>query len=1714
MKSSDIELRVVDLRAGSCVDAIGIGNPNPLLSWRVETAAQGWLQQRYQLRCVSSDGSTANREVVSGESAFVDWPFRALASRDRVQVSVRVSGEDGSASAWSAPLDIEAGLLTTQDWSAGFITPDWDEDRSVSQPSPMLRREFTVDTGLTRARLYITACGCYEAAINGQRVGDDVLAPGWTSYDHRLRVQTHDVTALLNEGGNAIGAMLGDGWYAGRLGFGKGKRNQWGDRLALLAQLELHYADGRVERVTTDDAWRASTGGLLFSEIYDGETYDARLEPTGWQLHGFDDSHWVRVRGHERSLDTLVAPEGPPMRCIDTVAPVEVLTSPSGKTILDFGQNLVGWLRIRVSGPRGREVVLRFVEVLQDGEICTAPLRTAKSTDRYILAGQGIETWEPRFTFHGFRYVEVTGWPGELAASDVEAVVIHSDMERTGWFECSDPLVSRLHENVVWSMRGNFLDVPTDCPQRDERMGWTGDIQVFTPTAAYLYDCHGMLGSWLRCLAAEQQATGVVPYVVPDCMGGVSSPPTAAWGDVAVMTPWVLYERSGNRTALARQYPSMKAWVDMVGGIAGETGLWNKGFQFGDWLDPYAPADKPAAGKTHPYLLATAHLVRSARCVAKAATALGRDEEARHFHALADRVLQAFRNQYITPDGLMLGDSVTSYAMALVFDLLEGAQREGAARRLQELVSESAFRIATGFVGTPLVCDALVLAGAPDMAYKLLLQKKSPSWLYAVTQGATTIWERWDGLLPDGRINPSGMTSFNHYAFGAVADWLHRSVGGLSAVEPGYRRLRIAPIPGGDLNHARTSHRTPYGLASVHWRVEGDALHVEAVVPPNTRAEVQLPGQGPMEVGSGAHSWSVPFACSQERSRKRLTVYSTVSELMQDDEAWAAVRAAMIRAMPELAEFIDHDTGGQQHGGNTPLIEQLSLIPGNTVTEAVAQALDQLFDARESGATVAAQASAAADNDQAPLTGHAATVAQLTLEEKASLVCGASAWTTHAVERLGIRSLRVSDGPHGLRRQPVGGDHLGIYASEPATCFPTGSALASSWNTELLEQVGAALGREARAAGVQVLLGPGINIKRSPLCGRNFEYFSEDPLLSGHLGAAWVRGLQSLGVGASLKHFAVNNQETDRMRIDAQVDERSLREIYLSAFEHVVREEQPWTVMGAYNKVNGQHACANPWLLTTVLRQEWGFEGLVVSDWGAVTDQAASLDAGTDLDMPARGQAGPAAVVQAVKAGTLKESAVNRAVTKLLELAERARPAMDPSGQINVDVHHALARRAAAESAVLLKNEQGLLPLDPKARLRVAVIGEFARTPRYQGEGSSKVNPTRVDNALDALCAAAGPKLAVEFAPGFSLEGGDGDAELREDALALAARCDVILLFLGLPDKEESEGFDRTHIQLPAAQRDLLAALAKVQPAIAVLLSNGAVVQTSDWDVQARAVMELWLGGQAGGAAVADLVFGRVNPSGRLAETIPVQLEDTPSFLNFPGHGGVVGYGEGLYVGYRGFDKRRQAVAYPFGHGLSYTSFDYSDLHLTVQGSGQQASIEVRAAIRNAGRRAGQEVVQLYVRDPKAALDRPVRELKAFAKVDLQPGESREVVFTVGPRDLSYYSVELRRWVLEGGEFEIALGASSRDLRLTACVQIEAALPAAAISAESSILEWLNHAKGGPVLRELMAQSPQQADMESVLRMIEGMPMNRLIALSQGALTSDMVDQMVAAANA
>ncbi len=751
-------------------------------------------------------------------------------------------------------------------------------------------------------------------------------------------------------------------------------------------------------------------------------------------------------------------------------------------------------------------------------------------------------------------------------------------------------------------------------------------------------------------------------------------------------------------------------------------------------------------------------------------------------------------------------------------------------------------------------------------------------------------------------------------------------------------------------------------------------------------------------------------------------------------------------------------------------------------------------------------------------------VTELTLEEKASLTSGASFWYTKPVERVGVPAIMVTDGPHGLRKQREGGDHLGLGDSVPATCFPPAVGLGSSWDVELIHRVGEALGTETSIENVGVLLGPGINIKRSPLCGRNFEYLSEDPIVSGVLGAAIVQGIQSKGVGTSLKHFAANNQENDRMRSSSDIDPRPLREIYLRGFQRVVEDAQPWTVMCSYNRINGVYASEDPWLLTQVLRDEWGFEGLVVSDWGAVNERVPGLAAGMDLEMPSSGGVTDAQIVAAVKDGSLDEAVLDVAAGRVLDLVRKTTDGAGAAqGPLDVDAHHALAREAAGSSIVLLKNEGGLLPLAEDAKL--AVIGEFAAKPRYQGAGSSLINPTRLDVALDEIRALAAGDVA--YAQGFSnaLEvAADEAAALREEAVAAASAADVAVVFLGLPARLESEGYDREDIDLPAAQLELLEAVLAVNANTVVVLSNGGVVALPFAD-RVPAILEGWLLGQAGGGATADVLFGAVNPSAKLTETIPLRLEDTPAYLAFPGEFSHVRYGEGLFVGYRWYDARRMDVAFPFGHGLSYTTFAYGDAAAAVNAAGD---VEVTVAVTNTGEVSGREVVQAYTSLAGSSVQRAPRELKAFASVALEPGETREVVLTVRRKDLAYWDIRADRWIVEGGEYAIDVAASSRDIRSSVTVTIDGDAVRVPLSRSSSMGEVFAHPVAGPIVQAAMAQMmggmgeatasvmPEGVDMS---KMMDSFPIGRIgmmAALSgDGAgVSPEMIDGLIAMANA
>ncbi|MGW7687078.1 family 78 glycoside hydrolase catalytic domain [Kribbella sp. NPDC054772] len=870
-------LRFEHLLASPESGVLGIGTASPRISWQVPAADAGYAQTAYEVEITT--GSTQVFTVQSPEQLLVPWPAEPLTSREVAQVRVRVRGNDDW-SAWSEPVTVEAGLLSTDDWSAQFVSP---RDNPHGSPAPLVAGVAELPDGIVKARLYATAHGIYLPELNGQRVGTEELAPGWTAYQYRLRYQIYDVTALVHSGENTLEFLLGNAWFRGRIGF-RDQKELYGDRLAVLAQLEVTTEDGQLHTFGSDGSWTSRESNVLADDLYDGQTTDLRKqlgEPTPVDVLDAD-------------LGLLVAPDGPPVRVTDVLPALEITTSPSGKTLIDFGQNLVGRIRLTVRGQAaGDEIVVRHAEVLEHGELGVRPLRTAKATDTYYLAGADEVVLDSPLTFHGFRYAEVTG-VSDLRKVDLEAVVIGSDLQRTGWFESSNDLLNRFHENVVWGMRGNFVDVPTDCPQRDERLGWTGDIQVFSPSANFLFDAAGFLTNWLADLAAEQQKDGSVPFVVPDVLRN-ESPATAAWGDAATIVPWVIYERTGDAGLLARQLPSMRAWVDKMADLAGADLLWSGGFQFGDWLDPTAPPENAAAAKADPDVVATAHLARSAEVFAKAAAVVGQDDLAREYADLAARVRQAFAAEYATDGGRVLSDAPTTYALALQWALLPSeTQRKRAGERLADLVRTASFRISTGFVGTPLMADALADTGHPDLAYRLLLQTGCPSWLYSVTMGATTVWERYDSMLPDGTINPGEMTSFNHYALGAVADWMHRRVAGLAAAEPAYRMIDVRPLVTGHLTSASAKHLTPYGEAAVAWTRSDGQVTLTVTVPVGSRAKVDVPGQdGIVEVGHGTHEWTAadPYGTPAE-----LPADASIRALIDHEPTWTALVAAATEA--------------------------------------------------------------------------------------------------------------------------------------------------------------------------------------------------------------------------------------------------------------------------------------------------------------------------------------------------------------------------------------------------------------------------------------------------------------------------------------------------------------------------------------------------------------------------------------------------------------------------------------------------------------------------------------------------------------------------------------------------------------------------------------------------------------------------------------------------
>jgi alpha-L-rhamnosidase len=861
VKEARAPLRVVNLRTDSDENPVGIGSRAPRLSWQLRSDRRAVVQRAYQIIVALSEQELAGSSrvwdsgrVISDQSIEHSYGGPPLRSGERYFWRVRVWDGQGVASEWSAPAYWETGLLSADDWRASWIAPPLQKDSApkdalVERPAPLLRRTFQLKRGIRSARVYVTSHGLYELHLNGQRVGDQLLTPGWTSYDKRLQYQTYDVTPMLAAGENAIGVMLGDGWYMGPIGLQKyANANTAGGnrrRLALLLQLHVTYLDGSEETLVTDGGWKTATGPILASGIYAGEIYDARRERTGWSKPGYDDHDWSSVDVVAGAKDTLVAP-GPPVTRHEELRPIRIFKTPAGDTVADMGQNMVGWVRLKVRGKAGTTVTLRHAEVLdRDGNFYTANLRTARQEIRYTLKGGGVETYEPHFTYQGFRYVQIAGYPGQLTTGDIRGIVVHADLPVTGEFTTSSPLVNQLQHNILWGQKGNFVDVPTDCPQRDERMGWTGDAQAFSPTAAFNMDVDGFFTKWLADLAADQDPNGRVSWVVPDVVHlieGQQAGGTAGWGDAATVIPWNLYLAYADTHILRVQYDSMTRWVEYERARAGDELIWHGDFQFGDWLDFFSTAKHTNFGSTSPDLIATAYFAHSVDIVQRTARVLGKAADAARYAALLEKIKEAFNRKFVTIDGHVGESTQTAYVLALDFDLLPESLRKPAAERLAQDVRQQG-HLTTGFLGTPHLLATLSRYGYLTEAYLLLNRTEFPSWLYPVQHGATTIWERWDGVKPDGTLQDEAMNSFNHYAYGAVGEWMYGVMAGINIDpdEPGYKHVLIKLQPGGGFSFVSASHESPYGRVASAWVLRAGALQLNLDIAANTHATVELP---------------------------------------------------------------------------------------------------------------------------------------------------------------------------------------------------------------------------------------------------------------------------------------------------------------------------------------------------------------------------------------------------------------------------------------------------------------------------------------------------------------------------------------------------------------------------------------------------------------------------------------------------------------------------------------------------------------------------------------------------------------------------------------------------------------------------------------------------------------------------------------------------------
>lgn len=877
-------LKVEQLRVEYKTNPVGIDVILPRFSWKLVSSTRNTMQKSYQIQVAKDEKFSkksvvwSSNEVASDASHLIDYQGSNLQPRQRYFWKVKVSDNFGNA-AESAVNFFEMGLLSANDWQAKWIEPEKSGfDVKKQQPAPLIRKEFvTKPKGkIASARLYVTSRGLNEIYINGQRVGKDVLSPGWTAYQARIQYFTYNVTHLVQAGNNAIGAMLGDGWYRGYLVW-ETNRNVWGEKLALLSQLVIKYEDGSEQIIATDETWKANNDGpVRENDLYNGETYDARMEKKSWASVGFNEPGWWNVKLGDYPKDNLIAPAGPPVRRTQEIKPLKVFKTPAGETVFDLGQNMVGWVRLRVQGPAGTKIRVTHAEVLdQKGNFYTANLRSAKCELNYTLKGDSIETYEPHFTFMGFRYVRVEGWPGTPSLDNITGVVVHSDMPNAGTFESSKPLVNQLQKNIVWGQVGNFVDVPTDCPQRDERLGWTGDAQAFARTATFNKDVASFFTKWLRDVAIDQKPNGGVPHVVPDVLQ-VKNPDniksSAGWADVATIVPWTLYQVYGDRRLLEAQYESMKKWTEYIRKNAGTKLLWTNGEHFGDWLS-YRGSPQMGEPVTDNDFIATAFFAHSANLTSKAALIIGKAAEAVEYGELYNNIKKAFLQEYVAPSGRLVCNTQTAYVLALHFDLLPENLRPQAADRLVQDIKNHGNHLTTGFLGTPYLCHVLTRFGKNDVAYALLNQETYPSWLYPVKMGATTIWERWDGIKPDGSFQDVGMNSYNHYAYGAIGDWMYQNMAGIDLMDAGFKKFSISPKPGGGFTSAKGSYESPYGTIVSAWEQKDGKTTLKVSVPANTKAVIRLPNitadklnqlsqaqnlkvtNGAFEVGSGEYSF-------------------------------------------------------------------------------------------------------------------------------------------------------------------------------------------------------------------------------------------------------------------------------------------------------------------------------------------------------------------------------------------------------------------------------------------------------------------------------------------------------------------------------------------------------------------------------------------------------------------------------------------------------------------------------------------------------------------------------------------------------------------------------------------------------------------------------------------------------------------------------------------